>query len=1350
MGFLDKWKKKQEAEKGTDAGTTDLEKMTPDVTKGPRSGSPQMNPNALLAFPTNLPPHTVELTPEDHEFLKGQFKPLNGMKLGLAGRLLEFVRSGKDPEILRVVAELNGTGIAMWLNRCGDDYWRRSDLVGTRHKYFNIDRDWDPVFIYRIARVYEAAAHGDSPDRFSWLARFLVEIGAAPSFHYVERWASHPLDVDTILSALTYGGEDSDLLAGISLPGVGTALDLPYPTIGSTLTGFSDFAHGYRDQIHDVFLDGRYRDRYHLTLMVQNRLIPFGDHSWDLSELLIEILPMSDHYHEETFTDHRFHDAHPPTRPLRTFDSLRQEEGYYRFHFIKIILPLLLKWLCDMVLYGSDHDRIHSLSIIRQFQAIDCRFLREFRKNTDDRFPFNGLILQAYLAQDPSHSIPIDLIPEPEDPVAFRESLEEMGLQPSLIPPPRKSALEITPVPEEVLLHVGKLIDLYYRSINDNRHSLPVPPPRLREITDYLLCRSTTPTDTFVFNHHEINWMKGPLSVSRSTHLKNILTNPDLTLVHLWKLDSIFGFSSTGKLSFWNLLTMFRDSHGGHLDLREFAACSAAFGMNDQLLAHIIISGDEYQGMDWYEQHLHHFQPDEIWPLLAENFFKLKWVFYKDGDPMRKQPTGWRGRQAWQKENALIAMGFFPEPPTFFLPLLWEYALGTTERFSSPSRTLLNKLPDIEDQVLKKLTSKSAQDRAGAALWLAEMNSDRAVAPLLKALKKEKTEAVKIAIIDALEVLGVPEEQYFDMEGLEAEATKMHAKGFPQKMEWFPFHELPEVHWAGSGKPIGVKVLAHFVLQAYRQKKIAPSALLRRYAEHMVPHERERFGHFVLDRWIAHDTSVSPEAMAEIRKKLPEEMKRRNPEWFERATSPQERLRKEKLQKNWLEQRIRSARVYAIEGSAIKGKGVLALASACCGLDAVGIIDTYLETYYGYRVHQCKALLGVLAWIDDPDALDLLLRTSEYFRTTTIRKEAENLIGGRAQRDNWNTSKRSDITIPKGRFDRNHEFILKYPLKSVVAHLEPDLEISILTMEGDKYRGRPGSLGVEYEPDYKEIEKQLSFAKRVVRLIRKQEIPRLEEALWTGRTWRFADWDRYLNRHPIMSYICQTIVWEFCDSPPPAPTTATPSGVVESPTIAFRPAQDGTFLDLKGDLISLSPNPDATIRIATPFTRSPIEIESWRSNIDGADIQPFFQQFPEKVYHLPAELEDEVELKEFSGHVFDGTKLERLAKKIGYLPASVEEGQVDRYVRTVKGAGLTANIAVASNGDPRTDNEVVLDSVFFTRESGEDGGGEERPLRRIRLGDIPPLLLSIVRSHVEGISKKGKGFDPEWATRSMN
>lgn len=104
--------------------------------------------------------------------------------------------------------------------------------------------------------------------------------------------------------------------------------------------------------------------------------------------------------------------------------------------------------------------------------------------------------------------------------------------------------------------------------------------------------------------------------------------------------------------------------------------------------------------------------------------------------------------------------------------------------------------------------------------------------------------------------------------------------------------------------------------------------------------------------------------------------------------------------------------------SAINEKGMLAIVSAAGDGECAKVCEQYIRKWYGMRVAQCKALVEVLATIDHPLALQILLSIANRFRTKSIKQAAEEHVQAIADRQGWTIDELADRTIPDGGFER--------------------------------------------------------------------------------------------------------------------------------------------------------------------------------------------------------------------------------------------------------------------------------------------------------------------------------------------
>jgi hypothetical protein len=125
------------------------------------------------------------------------------------------------------------------------------------------------------------------------------------------------------------------------------------------------------------------------------------------------------------------------------------------------------------------------------------------------------------------------------------------------------------------------------------------------------------------------------------------------------------------------------------------------------------------------------------------------------------------------------------------------------------------------------------------------------------------------AMMVALEALGVDLDKFLDRDALPKQAQKALAKGIPAALASVPWETMPEVRWksasGGEGAVVPREVLQWFVAQALKLKSPEPQTLLQRYCAMFVPADRERFGKFVLEWWIAEDLKTIPREVAEAK-----------------------------------------------------------------------------------------------------------------------------------------------------------------------------------------------------------------------------------------------------------------------------------------------------------------------------------------------------------------------------------------------------------------------------------------------------------------------------------------------------
>jgi hypothetical protein len=656
------------------------------------------------------------------------------------------------------------------------------------------------------------------------------------------------------------------------------------------------------------------------------------------------------------------------------------------------------------------------------------------------------------------------------------------------------------------------------------------------------------------------------------------------------------------------------------------------------------------------------------------------------------------------------ALATFPALPPERVGRIVEAALGTSKQVRASAQRVLDKHPDRLSFSCEGLTNGRAEVRIAAAQWLTRLKDPAAIEPLEQAFKREKNDAAQGAILTALEATGAPVDRYLSTKGLAKTAEAGLRKGIPQELVWFPFDQLPRVHWEGKGGPVTQDILRWFLVQSCRLKTPEPSALLRRYCAMLRTADREALGAFVLSAWIAQDLHLPSREVAE---QQAQQLLGLSSQYSHGSQSSSAQDMTDELVGHFLRRP---------SGSAIGSKGVLALAAACRGAGIVPMVNQYLQEWYGHRAAQGKALIQMLAWVEHPTAIQLMLSVGSRFRTKGFQDEATKQAELLAERKGWTLDELADRTVPTAGFDENGVLDLDYGGRKLIARLREDMTIGVETTDGKPLGALPDARKDDDETKVKEAKKRLTAARKELKGILTLQKDRLYEAMCTGRTWRYEDWSTYLIQHPVVRRHCHRLVWRALENGKTAHT--------------FRALDDGTLTDADDNRVALEPHAGVGLAHETNCD-APVR-EAWLKHFQDYGLAPLFQQFGKGSYVLPDDRREATSLGDFKGHMLDAFKLRGAAGKFGYMRGLTEDGGwFFAYFRRFASLGVEAVVGFSGNTLPEENRKVALTGLSFRR-----GGGVEVPL-----GEVPAGLLSECWNDMRLVAAEGSGFDPNWQSK---
>ncbi len=526
--------------------------------------------------------------------------------------------------------------------------------------------------------------------------------------------------------------------------------------------------------------------------------------------------------------------------------------------------------------------------------------------------------------------------------------------------------------------------------------------------------------------------------------------------------------------------------------------CSQPFGLRelDAAVANLPDGRTGMLALQWLAHNSRYrsfcdWQPDAIWPTFAENPDVLRDVL----TAVQDRSGGYRTKDyalPEKRRNTFRVLAMFPQLPPGFVPLLWDVALGESKADRLLAQAALGSVPDKAAKILIALKDGRQTIRASAAEWLGKVGDPTAADALKEAFRKEKQEFVKGTMITALEAIGADVREFLDRAALLKEAEQGLAKKRPSALAWIPLDALPPLHWEDTGEKVEPRIVQWWVLQCVQQKAVVPDPLLRRYLAMCRKIDVQALAKFVLSSWIAHDTALpSAEKAGELARA---ETDRR----WARLGQQSYYLQHYKNDKENLYRELFTTFANQFLGSAIGQKGMLALVAAGGDADCVKRCEGYIRKWFGNRLAQCKCLVEVLAWLDHPLAIQVLLGLGSRFRTKVIRKMAAEHVTALAERQGWTVDELADRTIPDAGFARpvgedgaptgtEGVLVLNYGPRQFTVKLNDELEPTIATADGKTLKNLPVIGKSDDAEPAKAARKAFTEAKKVVKEVVKRQ-----------------------------------------------------------------------------------------------------------------------------------------------------------------------------------------------------------------------------------------------------------------------
>ncbi len=1216
---------------------------------------------------------------EELEWLEKDFKPLDALRAGVCEQIMQFIASGEGESVLQTLASMRAASGGLAL-RCRNNGGRPTP---DRDRFFTSTTILDPAFHLRLARVYDAASRYQIA---TGLGRRPSAPGLKGGAEWMEAylWEALPIDED-VDPHQTKPSRLSSLELERMLELHGTPASW---LVRGALT-------------HDAATTSYMSHAGKLILAVPG----FADSLIRHGDMVRECLNQSDHrsktYAMEALHQMKFSPAHFADVAAQFAVSAAKEMREAAQAWISLDPAAVTPEIRRIAVSGGPAERFQAVLLMAKIGGDEAlAFLKERlagEKSAKVKDLIEG-ILRASSQGDPAAAVAAALPALPEVP----DALADQALS-SVVLEDLQAAIQSA----NAEMHASWEKSKSYSWAPKEPTQLP--PGTAEEWFKLLqtLESGVSPKK----KPHKGHFQSPPALIQFAAH-------PEFRLVHVFRWAVLLDadvctarYSSSGAAL--QCFNAWIEKHGP-IPYRDIATLCQRLGFKTDWIAQAWLMRTGFNSGPFNSP-----SAELVWPYFAENLNTLEKMLGWLPDDSKLLPDTW---ESIYRPNAWRALATFPVPPPALQNSMWNAALGASKAERPLAQEALKHAPDREARLCAALGSGKQEQRTVAAEWIGRLKLVAAIPALRAAIGKEKYDTPKATMIGALERLGVPPDEFLDREGLVKEARKFTAKPPPAALAWFPLQQLPVVHWNDNGALVAPEIIHAWLMQTCKAKQAEPNALVRRYAASFIAEEREALGQFILNAWLAEDVMPHPRSVAEKNALAAAQA------FYQAAQQyPQYYPAYVGITVEQIYARVLPAHLEIPRGSANDSKGILAVAGACVGAGAAAPVARYLKKWYGTRVHQARALLQMLAWVDHPAATQTLLAIGTRFRTKSLQEEATKLAQSIAERKGWSLAELADRTIPAAGLDDDGVLQLDFGARQFTARLDAELNLVLQDPEGKVIKTLPEPRKDDDAEKAAAAKKQLATTRKELKQVLEQQRINFYEAMCVQRTWKFEDWEPFLCQHPIVRHFCQRLVW---------------CAQRGANSLHFRPLADGSFTDVEDNPLTLEAAD--VISLAHQTTLSAEAAKAWLQHLSDYEVAPLFDQLGRSAPEMTEEKKKQRELKDFEGWMSDTFKIRGRATKLGYTRGSTEDGGVfSEYTKRFPTTGLVAEIAFTGSYLPETNLPAAITTLSFHRENGGYGS------QAILISDVPAVLLTECWNDYRQLAADRTGFDSEWEKKGL-
>ena len=707
--------------------------------------------------------------------------------------------------------------------------------------------------------------------------------------------------------------------------------------------------------------------------------------------------------------------------------------------------------------------------------------------------------------------------------------------------------------------------------------------------------------------------------------------------------------------------------------------------------------------------------------VFQETDVEVSWAWFAERPGLLREALG----RSDSVVRALEILGAMPRLPVGLSAVVADIAVGDSKVNRPLAQAVLRSHPRVRELAEQALGERRAEVRASAAAWVGSLGREASVPVLAAAVRKEKKDVVRAALLAALGECGGDLSEFLSPRALGAEAARGLKSKTPSSLAaWFDFDSLPPVHWsdgAGAGTEVDPDIVRWWVVLADRLKDPNGRGIIALYLSLLEPSDAAALAGHVVRAWAERDARhPDPEESRAHAQVAGRQAYDGAQQWLAQCRADKKMADSlewaESQAAITLEEHVAAAyaehqRTYV--GSAVADKGLLAFAAGMDDGELAGLVRAYMRDNPGRRA-QFDALVRALYANGRDRALQVLLGVARRHKMAGVQATAAALAREIASERGWSDEELADRTVPTAGFDADGLLRLSYGQREFTGRLTPDFKIRVTGPDGRSRAGLPAPRAGEDAEVVRAAKKRLTAARKEAREVLTLQSERLYEAMCASRTWPAAEWRELLAGHPLVGRLVTRLIW----------TAAPPEGG----PLTFRPTEDGELIGADDAVVELDER--ARVGLAHRVQLADEEAAAWRQHLADYGVEPLFDQLSAVVPRIE---KNQKVLTDLQGHMTDSFTLRAAALKRGYKRGEpMVAGFFDTYVKDFAALNLTAVLGFTGACLPEEKIPCATTGLSFTRR------GCPVPLDR-----VPPVLLAECRADYAALAALGP-YDPDW------